>query len=33
MSESGKTEGRCPFDHAAGGGTSNRDFWPNRLRL
>jgi catalase-peroxidase len=22
-----------PFKHAAGGGTSNRDWWPNQLRL
>src|ERR1051325_2283560 len=27
------TEAKCPFPHAAGGGTSNRDFWPNQLRL
>jgi catalase-peroxidase len=33
MSESRKTETKCPFNHAAGGGTSNRDWWPNRLRL
>ncbi len=26
-------EGKCPFNHAAGGGTSNRDWWPNQLRL
>ena len=26
-------EPKCPFNHAAGGGTSNRDFWPNQLRL
>jgi len=26
--------GQCPFPHAAaGGGTSNRDWWPNQLRL
>jgi len=25
--------GKCPFPHAAGGGTSNRDWWPNQLRL
>ena len=40
MSE--KTEGKCPFSgsnseatpkHAAGGGTSNRDWWPNQLRV
>ena len=24
---------QCPFPHAAGGGTSNRDWWPNQLRL
>ncbi|HXY40995.1 MAG TPA: catalase/peroxidase HPI [Vicinamibacteria bacterium] len=28
-----KPEAKCPFDHAAGRGTSNRDWWPNRLRL
>ena len=28
-----KTEGKCPFNHTAGGGTSNRDWWPNQLRL
>ena len=33
MSESRKTETKCPFNQAAGGGTSNRDWWPNRLRL
>ncbi len=27
------TEAQCPFHHAAGGGTSNRDWWPNELRL
>jgi catalase-peroxidase len=27
------TEAKCPFNHAAGGGTSNRDWWPNHLRL
>lgn len=31
-------EGQCPFlggslNHSAGGGTSNRDWWPNQLRL
>ena len=25
--------GKCPFNHSAGGGTSNRDWWPNQLRL
>ncbi len=24
---------RCPFNHAAGGGTTNRDWWPKQLRL
>ena len=24
---------KCPFDHAAGGGTTNRDWWPGRLRV
>jgi catalase-peroxidase len=27
------TEAQCPFPHAAGGGTSNRDWWPNQLKL
>jgi catalase-peroxidase len=27
------TESRCPVRHAAGGGTSNGDWWPNRLNL
>ncbi|HVO07470.1 MAG TPA: catalase/peroxidase HPI, partial [Burkholderiaceae bacterium] len=27
------TEAKCPFNHAAGGGTSNRDWWPKQLRL
>lgn len=31
-------EGKCPFthgplEHGAGGGTSNRDWWPNMLKL
>jgi len=26
-------EGKCPFHHAAGGGTSNKDWWPNQLRV
>ncbi|MGB9144797.1 MAG: catalase/peroxidase HPI [Acidobacteriaceae bacterium] len=26
-------EAKCPFHHAAGGGTSNRDWWPNQLNL
>ncbi len=28
-----KTEGKCPFNHTAGGGPSNRDWWPTQLRL
>jgi catalase-peroxidase len=27
------TEAKCPFLHTAGGGTSNRDWWPNQLSL
>jgi len=27
------TEALSPIRHAAGGGTSNRDWWPNQLRL
>jgi len=27
------TEAKCPFKHHPGGGTSNRDWWPNQLRL
>ena len=27
------TESKCPFHHGAGGGTSNRDWWPNQLPL
>jgi catalase-peroxidase len=27
------TEAKCPINHTAGGGTSNRDWWPNQLRL
>ena len=26
-------QSKCPFNHTAGGGTSNRDWWPNQLRL
>ena len=28
-----KTEAKCPFNPTAGGGTSNRDWWPNQLPL
>jgi catalase-peroxidase len=27
------SESKCPFHHTAGGGTSNRDWWPNQLKL
>ena len=27
------TESKCPFNHAAGGGTTNKDWWPNQLNL
>jgi catalase-peroxidase len=27
------TEAKCPVKHTAGGGTSNRDWWPNQLNL
>ena len=27
------TESKCPFSHTSSGGTSNRDWWPNQLRL
>ncbi len=26
-------EASCPFNHAAGGGPTNRDWWPDRLNL
>jgi catalase-peroxidase len=26
-------EGKCPFGHMAGAGASNRDWWPNDLRI
>ena len=26
-------EAKCPFNHAAGGGTSNHDWWPNHLKV
>jgi len=28
-----KPEAKCPFNHAAGGGTTNKEWWPNQLRL
>jgi catalase-peroxidase len=27
------TEAKCPFHHTAGGGTTNRDWWPNLLKV
>jgi catalase-peroxidase len=27
------TETKCPFNHTAGGGATNRDWWPSQLRL
>jgi len=31
--EEAMSEAKCPFPHAASGGTSNRDWWPNQLNL
>jgi catalase-peroxidase len=28
-----KSEAKCPFKHTAGGGTTNRHWWPKQLRL
>ena len=28
-----KTEAKCPFNQGAGGGKTNRDWWPQQLRL
>jgi catalase-peroxidase len=27
------SESKCPFNHTAGGGTTNRDWWPNQLQV
>ncbi len=27
------TESKCPFNHTAGGGTKNRDWWPNQVQV
>jgi catalase-peroxidase len=27
------SESQCPFTHTAGGGTTNRDWWPNQLKV
>ena len=29
----GDSAAKCPFHHTAGGGTTNRDWWPNRLKV
>jgi catalase-peroxidase len=28
-----ETQAKCPFNHAAGEGTRNRDWWPSQLKL
>jgi catalase-peroxidase len=28
-----ENENKCPVHHGAGGGTTNRDWWPNKLDL
>ena len=33
MHTNGNSNGKCPFNHAAGGGTTNKDWWPNQLKL
>ena len=33
MHTNGNSNGKCPFNHAAGGGTTNQDWWPNQLKL
>src|SRR3954470_7145505 len=33
MSAQLKASGQCPFHHTSGGGTSNKEWWPNALRL
>src|SRR5499426_714984 len=33
LKETPSDEAKCPFHHANTGGTSNRDWWPNQLRL
>jgi catalase-peroxidase len=27
------SQAKCPYNHAAGGGTTNQDWWPQQLRL
>ena len=29
----GNGEAKCPFNHSAGSGTQNQDWWPNQLKL
>jgi len=33
MKTKDKSAGQCPFNHIAGVGRTNRDWWPNQLRL
>jgi catalase-peroxidase len=33
MKTRGQSAGKCPFNHTAGVGRTNRDWWPNQLRL
>jgi catalase-peroxidase len=33
MKTKDKITGQCPFNHIAGAGRTNRDWWPNQLRL
>ena len=33
MDAENKSAGKCPVVHSRGGGTTNRDWWPNQLRL
>ncbi len=27
------SEGKCPFNHGAGGGTTTQDWWPDQLKV
>ncbi len=33
MTTAATPAGKCPFHHAAGGGTTNTDWWPKQLRV
>jgi catalase-peroxidase len=33
MQMNAQVKEKCPFSHMAGGGASNRDWWPNQLRI